>query len=150
MFKRTLLILGASTLMCMALTQDEMLPVKVTEQLELKNDKIYIIDFFASWCHSCKKELPLINKLNEQIDQNSTEIIGIDVDEKLEDAEAFQEEMKLNFRVINDTNNELISLFDPLGVPAIFIVKNSKIITVITGAKDSIDSYILEGLKDLK
>ena len=150
MFKRTLLILGASTLMCMALTQDEMLPVKVTEQLELKNDKIYIIDFFASWCHSCKKELPLINKLNEQIDQNSTEIIGIDVDEKLEDAEAFQEELKLNFRIINDTNNELISLFDPLGVPAIFIVKNSKIITVITGAKDSIDSYILEGLKDLK
>jgi len=150
MFKKTLLILGASTLMCMALTQDDMLPTKITEHLELKKDKVYVIDLFASWCHSCKKELPLINKLNEQIDQNSTEIIGIDVDEKLEDAQAFQEEMKLNFRVVDDTNNELISLFDPLGVPAIFIVKNSKIITVITGAKDGIDSYILEGLKDLK
>jgi len=150
MFRKTLLILGASTLMCMALTQDEMLPTKLTEQLELKKDKVYVIDLFASWCHSCQKELPLINKLNEQIDPNNTEIIGIDVDEKLEDAQAFQEEMKLNFRVVNDTKNELVSLFDPLGVPAIFIVKNSKIITVITGAKDGIDSYILEGLKDLK
>jgi thiol-disulfide isomerase/thioredoxin len=139
-----------STVLLMALTQDEMVPQKVIEQLELKSDKVYIIDFFASWCKSCKKELPLMVNLQNQIDQNSTEIIGVDVDESLEDAQSFQASLALNFRVVNDTNNELIELFDPVGMPSIFIVKELKIVAVLTGAKENIDKIIIDGLKDLK
>jgi thiol-disulfide isomerase/thioredoxin len=39
----------------------------VVNQLGLKDSKVYILDFFASWCASCKIELPLISKLNNNI-----------------------------------------------------------------------------------
>ena len=74
----------------------------------------------------------------------------MDVDEEIEDGKTFQKELALNFKVVNDTNNEIIGAFNPVGMPSVFIVKNSQIIAVITGAKENIDSYILEGLKDLK
>ncbi len=150
MIKKILFTLSLSTLALMALGSGDCLPKLATQKLSLQNDKIYIIDFFASWCHSCQKELPLMTKLNNSIDKNKTEIIGIDVDEDIEEGKTFQKELALNFKVIDDTNNEIIGTFNPVGMPSVFIVKNSQIIAVIAGAKENIDSYILEGLKDLK
>ena len=150
MIKKILFTLFISTIALMALDSGDTLPQLATKKLSLQNDKVYIIDFFASWCHSCEKELPLINKLNSAIDKNTTEIIGVDVDKNIEDGKKFQEELALNFKVVNDTNNEIIGTFNPVGMPSVFIVKNGKIIAVIVGAKDNIDSYILDGLKDLK
>ena len=150
MIKKIFLILFISTITLIALESGDILPPLATEKLSLQNDKVYIIDFFASWCHSCEKELPLINKLNSTIDKNTTEIIGVDVDENIEEGKTFQKELALNFKVINDANNEIIGAFNPVGMPSVFIVKNGKIITVIAGAKENIDNYILEGLKELK
>ena len=150
MFKKIISTLCISTIALMALDSGDTLPNLATEKLSLQTDKVYIIDFFASWCHSCKKELPLINKLNNTIDKNETEIIGVDVDEDIEDGKRFQKELALNFQVVNDAKNEIIGTFNPVGMPSVFIVKNAKIIAVIAGAKENIDSYILEGLKDLK
>ena len=150
MIKKIFLILSISTITLMALESGDTLPPLATEKLSLQDDKVYIIDFFASWCHSCEKELPLINKLNSTIDKNTTEIIGVDVDENIEEGKTFQKELALNFKVVNDANNEIIGAFNPVGMPSVFIVKNSQIIAVIAGAKENIDRYILEGLKELK
>ena len=149
MLKKILYTLCFSTISLFSLESGDMLPSSLGDKLVLEKDKIYIIDFFASWCKSCEKELPLMMNLNTKIDSN-TEIIGIDVDEDISKGKAFQESLKLNFKVIDDSKNELIKIFDPAGMPAVFIVKNSKIIATVIGAKDDIDSYILEGLKDLK
>ncbi len=150
MIKKILIALSISTFALMALDSGDRLPKFAIEKLSLQNNKVYIVDFFASWCHSCKKELPLINKLNSSIDKNTTEIIGVDVDEDIEEGKRFQKELALNFKVVNDANNKIVSAFNPVGMPSVFIVKNGKVITVIAGAKENIDSYILEGLKDLK
>ena len=150
MLKKILYTLCFSTISLFSLESGDMLPSSLGDKLVLEKDKIYIIDFFASWCKSCEKELPLMMNLNTKIDANSVEIIGVDVDEDISKGKAFQESLKLNFKVIDDSKNELIKIFDPVGMPAIFIVKNSKIIATVIGAKDDIDSYILEGLKDLK
>ncbi len=150
MLKKILYTLCFSTISLFSLESGDMLPSSLGDKLVLEKDKIYIIDFFASWCKSCEKELPLMMNLNTKIDANSVEIIGVDVDEDISKGKAFQESLKLDFKVIDDSKNELIKIFDPAGMPSVFIVKNSKIIATVIGAKDDIDSYILEGLKDLK
>ena len=150
MLKKILYTLCFSTLSLFSLESGDMLPSNLGEKLVLEQDKIYIIDFFASWCKSCQKELPLMVNLNGKLDANKVEIIGIDVDEDINEGKAFQEGLNLDFKVINDPKNELIGIFDPIGMPAVFIVKNSKVIATIIGAKENIDSYILEGLEDLK
>ncbi len=132
----------------------ELIPQQMASHIGCDGDKIYVIDFFASWCGSCKKELPLISKLNEQIDKTKVEIIGIDVDKNVEKGIAFQnalkEQGKLNFRVINDPQNLIISEFAPIGMPTLYYVKDKKIVGIITGAIDEIDQKILADLKELE
>jgi len=123
-------------------------------KLNIKEDKIYIIDFFASWCKSCKKEIPYISKVHQKVDSSQVEIIGIDVDKDIEKAKSFQKELKsknaLTFRVINDPQNNIIKEFDPIGMPALFYIQNNKVIHVIYGAVDNIDEIILDDLKRLQ
>lgn len=126
----------------------------MASHLGLKDDKVYVIDFFASWCSSCKKEIPLISKLNLKIDTQKVEVIGIDVDKDVQRGISFQtllkEKGKLNFRVINDPQNLIISEFNPIGMPTLYYIKNQKIIHIITGAVDNIDVQILADLKGME
>ena len=127
---------------------------EMQKTLGMQKDKIYIVDFFASWCNSCEKEIPYISKVNQKIDTAKVEIIGVDVDKDINKAKAFQEELKsknsLTFRVINDPQNSIIKEFKPVGMPALFYVQNGKVLNVIYGAVDNIDEVILKDLEELQ
>lgn len=123
---------------------------EVGKKLGLQSNKTYVIDFFASWCISCKHELPLIEKLSRTLRTKNIEVIGVDVDENLQQAKAFQQELGLTFPVVNDPKGEVIKRFDPVGMPAVYIVKNAKVTHMILGAKDHIDQLILAALKEEK
>lgn len=130
------------------------LSLEIQDRLGIQEEKIYVIDFFASWCDSCEKEIPYISEVHQKIDQDRVEIIGIDVDKKMENALAFQKELiakeALTFRVINDPENEIIKEFKPIGMPALFYIQDKKVVEVIYGAVDDIDKIIIADLKRLK
>ena len=144
--KKLLLILVLFTGSLMAYSVGDVIDKSIVEKLHLKKDKLYLIDFFASWCRSCKKELPLISKIHNE---NVVEVIGINVDKDEAKGKAFVRKSKVSFSVIYDTDNKLISLFDPMGIPALFYVKNSKILASHIGAVKEIDKVIKEEVKGL-
>ena len=81
-------------------------------------------------------------------------VIGVDVDKELEKGKAFQHKMAakgaLDFRVVDDPSSSVIGLFDPIGMPAVYIIKHRKIAAVILGAQDHIDRRIeneIEGVR---
>lgn len=126
----------------------------VKTKLSIAENKTYVVAFFASWCGSCKKEIPYLSKLNDTIDKKQIEIIGVDADENIDAGITFQNglksENKLNFRVINDPKNEIIKDFSPIGMPALYIIKGGKIVDIIFGAKDNIDALITNKLKSIE
>jgi len=147
--KRVIIILFFMTLSLFGYQKGESVSPNILEKLNLQPDKTYIIDFFASWCESCKKEMPLLIKVSKEIDKSKFELIGVDVDEKLSDGKEFQRDLNISFRVINDPKNEIIKAFNPLGMPSLYVVKNGKVIDFLFGAKDNIDELILEEIKEL-
>ena len=139
------LLFSSATLM--ALETGDSLPTNIQEQLKLESNKVYVIDFFASWCKSCKKELPLISNIyNNQV----SEVIGINVDKNQEDGEKFVQELALPFPIFYDNDKNLVETFEPLGFPAVYYVKNGQILNVIFGAVEEIDKKITEDINAIK
>ncbi|MCJ8326507.1 MAG: TlpA family protein disulfide reductase [Campylobacterales bacterium] len=126
---------------------------KVSEDFFLKNNinssKTIIVDFFASWCVSCEKELPLINNLFINNKDKNIVILGIDTDEDKKDAIKFQKKLDIKFKVINDTTQKLVEEFSPIGMPALYYIEDKIIKKIIFGAVPNIDKKIINDLKNL-
>jgi len=147
MLKKTLYSLLFSTVALMALETGDSVPKNIQDKLKLETNKVYVVDFFASWCKSCKKELPLItNVYNNKV----AEVIGINVDKNQETGEKFVKELELPFPIVYDSDKSLVETFNPLGFPAIYYLKNGQVLNVIFGAVEEIDKKITEDIKSIK
>ncbi|PHV10850.1 TlpA family protein disulfide reductase [Chitinimonas sp. BJB300] len=122
-------------------------------KLDIDGGKVVVLDFFAEWCGSCRKEIPLISTLNTRTDPSKVEVVGVDVNESATAADAFQNELRaknaLNFRVVNDPKQELVAKFRPLGFPALYVIKDGKVASMHIGAVADIDKVIERELKAL-
>ena len=122
---------------------------EVAQHLKLNKNGVTAVNFFASWCVSCRKELPLVNKLSKTIVKNYS-IIGVDSDEELKEGLAFQKSLGLTFYVYNDVKQKVTASFNPIGMPALYYIKNNKVVKVRIGAIDHIDKVIQKDLESLK
>lgn len=146
----TLVALASLSLPLSALEIGDSLPDSIRAEVAPEPGKVYVIDFFAQWCVSCRIELPLVNKFhNSYKDSEKVAVVGVDVDEDEAVAKAFQKQLGIEFRVINDTESELIEIFEPLGMPALYYIRDGVILGQNLGAIDHIDEVIEADLAGL-
>jgi thiol-disulfide isomerase/thioredoxin len=48
--------------------------------LEKENDTVYVVNFWATWCKPCLKELPDFEKVNAEYSQRKVEVILVSLD----------------------------------------------------------------------
>jgi len=144
MFKSVVILVCFFTLSSSALDIGDSVPQHIQKSLKLKPHKVYVIDFFASWCHSCEKELPLVSKLYQNKHLN---IIGINEDKKMAEGKEFVKRLNLTFPVHYDTTQTLIRTFSPQGFPTLYFIKDGEILDIVVGAKNHIDNVIVKKVK---
>lgn len=157
--KKTLLsilsvsLLSIAPLSSSALELQDKLTPELIKALNINPNKITLIDFFASWCVSCRIELPQISKLVPQLDGSKFEVIGINVDEELNEGQeyidSFAQNGGLNFRVVMDPEQQMIEVFEPLGMPALYYIQNGEIKIMHLGAMPNIDDVIVSDISKL-
>lgn len=86
--------------------------------LNNKNDTLYIINFWATWCGPCVKELPYFEKITKENFENKVKVILVSLDFKsdLENkVKPFIQKRKIksNVWLLDETNqNKFIPLID--------------------------------------
>ena len=93
------------------------------------NSDVTIINFWASWCLPCVKEIPSLNNLQEHFKESSLEIIAINYGENKQKIDQFMENNKMNFIVLLDENMFSENFFKIIGLPTSFIVNKNGTIT---------------------
>lgn len=82
-----------------------------------------IVNFWATWCSPCLKEIPELNEMSHMTEPVPVVVIGIDFEEiETEPLKKFMEALEMNYLVLRVGQSPLIP-FEPLkGLPTTFIV----------------------------
>ena len=64
-----------------------------------------IINFWASWCEPCKKEIPELNSFNASLDKdNNTRLIGVAID-TMDEVISFMKKIPISYSNLTDEKN---------------------------------------------
>lgn len=78
---------------------------------ELKG-KVVVLQFTASWCSVCRKEMPFLeNEVWQVHKDNDFMLIGVDYDEPADKVIEFKEKMKITYPLALDPGAEIFAIF---------------------------------------
>jgi peroxiredoxin len=83
--------------------------------------KPIIINFWASWCPPCRKELPSMNRAWKKI-KGEVAMIAINVGEDEETIKRFMQDYPIDFQVLLDKNVSSMQMWPINGLPTTFVV----------------------------
>ena len=117
--------------------------------LKQKNSKIYVLNFWATWCLPCKEEMPYLDKL--QLNKN-IEVFPINVEVKNQrKTEIFFKSLEIkNLSIFFDSENKLVNLFRLRGLPTTIILNSNKNeIARIIGSVDVSDERFIKWIESI-
>ncbi len=85
------------------------------------NQVIYL-DFWASWCAPCRTSFPLLNELFEKYQKQGFEVVAVNLDEDLDDAQKFLAELPVTFTILHDAEGQWAEKYGIESMPTSFII----------------------------
>ena len=111
--------------------------------------KLVIINFWATWCAPCKKEMPSLDKLYQNSDFKNLEVFAVNMEEpNKEKTKKFFENLKIKkLEIFFDHDLDFVKEFKLRGVPTtVLINKQGKEFARIIGEVDFEEKKFLKWL----
>jgi len=107
--------------------------------------KPVLLDFWASWCPPCCRELPHVQELHDEYGPKGLQIVAVSCDGAIEDAKTAAEEMGLTFTILwQDPDSEQSAAIDEAyeitGIPRLVLIDGEgTIVADVTGYHEKPD-----------
>jgi cytochrome c biogenesis protein CcmG, thiol:disulfide interchange protein DsbE len=106
--------------------------------------KVVLLDFWASWCEPCKKELPLLSQIAPRLRQKGIEILAVNIDDDRKNAEDFVRAKGIRLTVIADASKKIVGRWEPPKMPSSFVIDKTGVVRAVNGGFEPGDESKLE------
>ena len=151
-----LLMLGMAATACAGLPNVTLKDIngKTINTSELHNDgKPFIIDFFATWCKPCNRELKAINEVYaDWQDETGVRVIAVSIDEaqNAQKVKPMVDAAGWEYQVLLDPNSDFRRAMGVNMIPHVFVIDgNGKIAESRSGYTEGGEQHLIEKVKEL-
>jgi thiol-disulfide isomerase/thioredoxin len=102
-------------------------------RLSSLHGKVVLLDFWASWCEPCKKELPILAKMAPRLKEKGIEIVAVNIDEDRQKALDFLRTHSLQLTVVADPQKAIVGRWEPEKMPSSFAIDKSGVVRAVNG-----------------
>lgn len=110
--------------------------------------KVVLLNFWATWCPSCKNEMPSLNRLYQKYAEKGLIVIAISVDKSKQDLQKFLNKSPLTFEVLIDSDLSLPQQYKVFAFPTTFLIDRNGIMRgKYIGEEDWMDPEIIKQIE---
>lgn len=96
--------------------------------------KVVLLNFWATWCPPCQREMPSLERLRTKMAGRPLEIVAISSAETPDEVNAYLSKMKLGFPVLLDTDSSNTRRWKVFALPTTFVLDaEGRVRHVLTG-----------------
>lgn len=113
--------------------------------------RVVIVNFWATWCTPCRKEMPSMQRAWERLQGDGVVMLGINVGEDEEKLLAFTADYPVDFPLLLDRDSTVISQWPVKALPTTFIVDaEGRIAYRAIGSREWDDPALLVPVRSLQ
>ena len=90
--------------------------------------KVVYVDFWASWCGPCMQSFPFMNTLAHDFKDEGLQVLGINLDENIEDTRTFLQNTPAEFIVATNSTGQCAKNFGVQAMPTSYLVDRKGVI----------------------
>ncbi len=113
--------------------------------------KVVIVNFWATWCPPCRKEMPSMQRAWEILQKEDIVMLAINVGEDSDQIFSFTAEYPVEFPLIMDKDSSVVNQWKVRGLPTTYIVNPAgKIVYQAIGDREWDSDEIMNQIRRLK
>jgi len=107
--------------------------------------KVVLLNFWATWCGPCKRELPDLSSLSTDLKDKDFKLIGVSVDNQQAAVDNFLVSNKLSYTILHEPSSLVARYMNASGqnedvIPQTYIIdKKGKVVEAIVGSRSKED-----------
>lgn len=105
-----------------------------TVQLKDLQGQVVMINFWATWCGPCRKEMPALSQIYDDYKNAGFTLLGVNLDQEASEALAYLQKAPVSFPVLLDSKGQVADLYGNTAMPSsYFIDKQGRLAEVHQG-----------------
>ncbi len=99
-----------------------------TFRLSDQRGKPVLLIFSATWCPSCREEIPYLKRIHAAYAAKGLEVVNLDIQEPRERVSRFTTTQKIPYRTLLDTTGDVAVAYGVQGIPNLVLIDGRGII----------------------
>jgi thiol-disulfide isomerase/thioredoxin len=105
--------------------------------LESLSGRVVLVNFWATWCEPCEREVPAMERLYETLQGDEFELVAVAIDDDQDDVRKFQERYRMTFPILLDLDQRVYAMYQTMGVPeSLLIDRDGRIVERYVGPRE--------------
>lgn len=119
------------------------------KSLESYQGKVVLLNFWATWCRPCAKEIPSLSRLVETLKSTDFEVVTINIGEEAKHIQAFITDLPVNFEILLDKESAAVREWNVYAYPTNYLLDRSgKITHAYRGALEWDSDEVVDLIKE--
>lgn len=122
-----------------------------THDLAGLRGKVVLINFWATWCPPCRREMPSMERLKQALAGEPFVVLAVDVGESAETIETFTSQLDAapTFPILLDRQAGVMQAWQVAGLPTTFLVdKRGRVVATAIGGREFDHPAIVAAIRE--